>query len=245
MLRYADHQNYRHLPVLTLITPTARNQLSNLCIHLRGAQTIRKMTELTGIAHSAWSSWENGKGSLGKSNAKRLADYVGTTEEELQLYLNGGCSLQEYLQIPEAQSVSQSMQPALSVKAVLLWMEDLSLSDLAQIMEKGGQLIHKLVAGSGKSGSRKKQAQQEIVNNQSIAELVREHRAVVLEAFLDVNMSQPEKRIEAILRGETPNPSEIALFTQILPISSDELYRKYLQEYRNANGVNQGCKTSY
>ncbi|MFB2772496.1 helix-turn-helix domain-containing protein [Pelatocladus sp. BLCC-F211] len=228
-----------------MLTIDAKERLSKLCIKLRGNQRIRQISEKAGISHSAWSDWENGKGNLGEISAKRLADYICTTVSDLQIYLNAGYSLEEYLQISQIKQYGYVPTGLIaSVEEVLLWMEGLSLYDLAQITAKGGDLIQELVNGSRNLDRKKNRNNDEKkVTNKIIAQLVRRYRATVLEAFLDAEVPGAEQRVEAIILGEQPKPPEVALLTQVLPIDPDQLYDIFLQEFpcsSNSSPANKG-----
>ncbi|MDZ8262747.1 helix-turn-helix transcriptional regulator [Nostoc sp. ChiQUE01b] len=223
-----------------MLTLEARERLSKLCIKLRGDQRVRQIAEKAGVVHSAWSDWENGKGNLGESSAQRLAAYIGTTVGDLQIYLNAGYSLEEYLRIPQVKHLGREPTRLItSVEEVFVWMEELSLYDLARITAKGGEIIQELVAGSRSLDGKKNRNTKKKVTYKIIVQLVREHRAAALEAFLDAEVPSASERIEAIIRGQQPNPSEVALLTQVLPIDPDELYDMYLREFpSNDNGDN-------
>ena len=226
-----------------MLTLEARERLLKLCIKLRGEERVRQIAEKAGIAHSAWSDWENRKGNLGESSANRLAAYIGTTVGDLQIYLNAGYSLNEYLQISQVKQHGRVPTRLIaSVEEVFVWMEGLSLYDLARITAKGGELIQELVTGSRSLDSKKNRNDEKKVTNKIIAQLVSKHRADVVEAFLDAEVPGAEERIEAIILGEQPNPPEVALLTQVLPIDPEELYHMFLQEFPfngNGSGANQ------
>lgn len=133
--------------VRNLLTEEAKERLSELCLRLRGDQPLRKFTPRTGISPSSWGAWETKTGYLGIQSSQKLAAFVGTSPEELQVYLNGGMTLDTYLRIPlipktvNKDKESLSKEFATSVEQVISWMHSLNLKDLAQIVEAGSKLM--------------------------------------------------------------------------------------------------------
>ena len=128
-----------------MLTVEGKQRLSRLCLRLRNGEPLRQFAPKVGVSYSAWGAWERETGNLGIETAEKLAAYVGTTVEQLQIYLNGAISLEEFLRSPLTVSeISQSKstdETVTTLAQVLIWMNSLELPDLVRIASKAGRLM--------------------------------------------------------------------------------------------------------
>jgi transcriptional regulator with XRE-family HTH domain len=189
-----------------------------LCLRLRDDEPLRQFAPRVGVSYSAWGAWERGTGNLGIESAEKLATYVGTTVEQLQIYLNGGISLEEYLRSPLTVSeVSQSKstdETVTTLDQVLIWMNSLELPDLVRIASKAGRLMEEKIF---KESKQPKQTM-DTTETLTIAALVQSEltRRNCNERQLASAAAISITRLQAIMAGEQPNDEELIALGSVL-----------------------------
>lgn len=201
-----------------MLTVEGKQHLSRLCLRLRNDEPLRQFAPKVGVSYSAWGAWERESGNLGIESAEKLAAYVGTTVEQLQIYLNGGISLEEYLRSPLTVSeVSQSKftdETVTTLAQVLIWMNSLELPDLVRIASKAGRLMEERIF---KDSEQRKQTM-DTTETVTIAALIqgeltrRNCNAQELASAAAISTT----RLQAMMAGEEPNDEELIALGSIL-----------------------------
>lgn len=243
-----------------MLTVEGKQRLSRLCLRLRDGEPLRQFAPNVGVSYSAWGAWEREAGNLGIESAEKLAAYVGTTVEQLQIYLNGGISLEEYLRSPLTVSeVSQSKstdETVTTLDQVLIWMNSLELPDLVRIASKAGRLMEERIF---KNSKQLKQTM-DTTETVTIAALVqseltrRNCNAQQLASAAAISTT----RLQAIMAGEQPSDEELIALGSVLHKPDGTLWKTLeliaikTQTFRNAytndqeitlnESVAQGCE---
>lgn len=201
-----------------MLTVEGKQRLSRLCLRLRDDEPLRQFAPKVGVSYSAWGAWERETGNLGIESAEKLAAYVGTTVEQLQIYLNGGVSLEEYLRSPLiANEVSQSkskIDAVTTLDQVLIWMNSLELPDLVRIASKAGRLMEERIYKVPKPPK----PPMDLTETVTIAALVqgeltrRNCNARQLASAAAISTT----RLQAIMAGEEPNDEELIALGSVL-----------------------------
>lgn len=201
-----------------MLTVEGKQRLSRLCLRLRDGEPLRQFAPKVGISYSAWGAWERETGNLGIESAEKLAAYVGTTVEQLQIYLNGGITLEEYLRSPLTVSeVSQSKytdETVTTLAQVLIWMNSLDLPDLVRIASKAGRLMEERIF---KDFKQRKQ-NMDTTETVTIAALVQSEltRRNCNVQQLASAAAISTTRLRAIIAGEEPDDEELIALGSIL-----------------------------
>lgn len=201
-----------------MLTVEGKQRLSRLCLRLRDDEPLRQFAPKVGVSYSAWGAWERETGNLGIESAEKLAAYVGTTVEQLQIYLNGGVSLEEYLRSPLiANEVSQSKSKTDAVTTldqVLIWMNSLELPDLVRIASKAGRLMEERIFKVPKPPK----PPMDLTETVTIAALIqgeltrRNCNARQLASAAAISTTH----LQAIMAGEEPNDEELIALGSVL-----------------------------
>ena len=187
--------------------PEIGQRLAELIKHLRSGQGVRAFGRAVGVAHDTILRWESGSANI--RSVTKLANYIGSNEKELMAYLEGHCTLAEYLQ---GRDVEQA--PLLTVNRVLRWLPGLDLSDLAAIAYEATRLIAEQ--------TRPKTIQSLIERKLAETDL----QQLAEEANLD------EAELQSILEGNCPSPAVIAALAQVLEWSEAALSDLVQQQYQ-------------
>lgn len=244
-----------------MLTIEGKRHLSRLCLRLRDGEPLRQFAPKVGVSYSAWGAWERETGNLGIESAEKLAAYVGTTVEQLQIYLNGAVSLEEFLRSPlRASEVSQSKstdETVTTIDRVLIWMNSLEIPDLVRIASKAGRLMEEKIF---KESKRPKQTT-DITEAVTIAALVqgeltrRDCNAGQLASAAAISTT----RLQAIMAGEEPNDEELIALGSVLHKPDGTLWKTidliaiktqtFGSDYKNEQeatldeSVGQGCES--
>jgi transcriptional regulator with XRE-family HTH domain len=200
-----------------LLTVEGKDRLSRLCLKLRDDEPLRQFTPKVGVSYSAWGAWERESGNLGLDSAQKLAAYVGTTVEQLQIYLNGGISLEEYLRLPltvSQVSLSNSTDETVTtVDQVLMWMNSLELADLVRIVSKAGRLMEEKIFQESKQPNQTMDAETVTIGVLVHNELTRRNCNVQQLASAAAISTTG---LQAILAGEEANEEELIALGSVL-----------------------------
>jgi transcriptional regulator with XRE-family HTH domain len=185
---------------------------------------LRQFAPKVGVSYSAWGAWERETGNLGIESAEKLAAYIGTTVEQLQIYLNGGISLGEFLRSPLTVSeVSQSKftdEPLTTLNQVLIWMNSLELPDLVRIASKAGRLMEEKIFKDSKELRQTidRMDTMDTTKTVTIAALVQNElaRRNCNEQQLASAAAISTTRLQAIMAGEQPNDEELIALGSVL-----------------------------
>jgi transcriptional regulator with XRE-family HTH domain len=207
-----------------LLTVEGKQRLSSLCLRLRDDEPLRQFAPKVGVSYSAWGAWERETGNLGIESAEKLAAYIGTTVEQLQIYLNGGISLGEFLRSPLTVSeVSQSKftdEPLTTLNQVLIWMNSLELPDLVRIASKAGRLMEEKIFKDSKELRQTidRMDTMDTTKTVTIAALVQNElaRRNCNEQQLASAAAISTTRLQAIMAGEQPNDEELIALGSVL-----------------------------
>jgi DNA-binding XRE family transcriptional regulator len=195
-----------------------------LCLRLRDDEPLRQFAPKVGVSYSAWGAWERETGNLGIESAEKLAAYIGTTVEQLQIYLNGGISLGEFLRSPLTVSeVSQSKftdEPLTTLNQVLIWMNSLELPDLVRIASKAGRLMEEKIFKDSKELRQTidRMDTMDTTETVTIAALVQNElaRRNCNEQQLASAAAISTTRLQAIMATEQPNDEELIALGSVL-----------------------------
>jgi transcriptional regulator with XRE-family HTH domain len=195
-----------------------------LCLRLRNGEPLRQFAPKIGVSYSAWGAWERETGNLGIETAEKLAAYVGTTVEQLQIYLNGAISLQEFLRSPLTVSeVSQSKstdETITTLAQVLIWMNSLELPDLVRIASKAGRLMEERIFKDSKQLEQTTNTidAMNMTETVTIAALVQNElaRRNCNEQQLASVAAISTIRLQAIMAGEEPDDEELIALGSVL-----------------------------
>jgi transcriptional regulator with XRE-family HTH domain len=201
-----------------------KQRLSRLCLRLRNGEPLRQFAPKIGVSYSAWGAWERETGNLGIETAEKLAAYVGTTVEQLQIYLNGAISLQEFLRSPLTVSeVSQSKstdETITTLAQVLIWMNSLELPDLVRIASKAGRLMEERIFKDSKQLEQTTNTidAMNMTETVTIAALVQNElaRRNCNEQQLASVAAISTIRLQAIMAGEEPDDEELIALGSVL-----------------------------
>lgn len=92
-------------------------------------------------------------------NARKLGTFIGTSVDQLQEYLNGEYSLEDYLRLPILDTgESELLELTDPVDKVITWMGSLSLRDLLRLISAGVRLAETTI-GPNSEAAREKQNQ--------------------------------------------------------------------------------------
>lgn len=207
-----------------MLTVEGKQRLSSLCLRLRDDEPLRQFAPKVGVSYSAWGAWERETGNLGIESAEKLAAYIGTTVEQLQIYLNGGISLGEFLRSPLTVSeVSQSKftdEPLTTLNQVLIWMNSLELPDLVRIASKAGRLMEEKIFKDSKELRQTidRMDTMDTTETVTIAALVQNElaRRNCNEQQLASAAAISTTRLQAIMAGEQPNDEELIALGSVL-----------------------------
>ncbi len=207
-----------------MLTVEGKQRLSSLCLRLRDDEPLRQFAPKVGVSYSAWGAWERETGNLGIESAEKLAAYIGTTVEQLQIYLNGGISLGEFLRSPLTVSeVSQSKftdEPLTTLNQVLIWMNSLELPDLVRIASKAGRLMEEKIFKDSKELRQTidRMDTMDTTKTVTIAALVQNElaRRNCNEQQLASAAAISTTRLQAIMAGEQPNDEELIALGSVL-----------------------------
>ncbi len=201
-----------------MLTVEGKQHLSRLCLRLRNSEPLRQFAPKVGVSYSAWGAWERETGNLGIESAEKLAAYVGTTVEQLQIYLNGGISLEEFLRSPLTISeVSQSKftdETVTTLAQVLIWMNSLELPDLVRIASKAARLMEERIFKDSKQRKQTMDTAEAITIAALIqGELTRRNcNAQELASAAAISTTC----LQAMMAGEEPNDEELIALGSIL-----------------------------
>ncbi len=207
-----------------MLTVEGKQRLSSLCLRLRDDEPLRQFAPKVGVSYSAWGAWERETGNLGIESAEKLAAYIGTTVEQLQIYLNGGISLGEFLRSPLTVSeVSQSKftdETLTRLNQVLIWMNSLELPDLVRIASKAGRLMEEKIFKDSKELRQTidRMDTMDTTKTVTIAALVQNElaRRNCNEQQLASAAAISTTRLQAIMAGEQPNDEELIALGSVL-----------------------------
>jgi transcriptional regulator with XRE-family HTH domain len=207
-----------------LLTVEGKQRLSRLCLRLRNGEPLRQFAPKVGVSYSAWGAWERETGNLGIETAEKLATYIGTTVEQLQIYLNGAISLEEFLRSPLTVSeVSQSKstdETITTLAQVLIWMNSLELPDLVRIASKAGRLMEERIFKESKQPKPTMNTMDAMNTTETvtIAALVQNElaRRNCNEQQLASAAAISATRLQAIMAGEQPNDEELIALGSVL-----------------------------
>jgi transcriptional regulator with XRE-family HTH domain len=207
-----------------LLTVEGKQRLSRLCLRLRNGEPLRQFAPKVGVSYSAWGAWERETGNLGIETAEKLATYIGTTVEQLQIYLNGAISLEEFLRSPLTVSeVSQSKstdETVTTLAQVLIWMNSLELPDLVRIASKAGRLMEERIFKESKQPKPTMNTMDAMNTTETvtIAALVQNElaRRNCNEQQLASAAAISATRLQAIMAGEQPNDEELIALGSVL-----------------------------
>lgn len=204
-----------------MLTVEGKQRLSRLCLRLRNGEPLRQFAPKVGVSYSAWGAWERETGNLGIETAEKLAAYVGTTVEQLQIYLNGAISLEEFLRSPLTVSeVSQSKstdETVTTLAQVLIWMNSLELPDLVRIASKAGKLMEERIFKDSKQ-------LEQTIDTMNMAETVT-IAALAQNELVRRNCNEQQlayaaaistTRLHAIMAGEEPDDEELIALGSVL-----------------------------
>ncbi len=216
-----------------MLTVEGKQRLSRLCLRLRNGEPLRQFAPKVGVSYSAWGAWERETGNLGIETAEKLAAYVGTTVEQLQIYLNGAISLEEFLRSPLTVSeVSQSKSTDESITTlaqVLIWMNSLELPDLVRIASKAGRLMEERIFKESKQLKPTMNTMDAMNTTEAvtIAALVQNElaRRYCNEQQLASAAAISATRLQAIMAGEQPNDEELIALGSVLHKSDGTLWK--------------------
>lgn len=207
-----------------MLTVEGKQRLSKLCLRLRNGEPLRQFAPKVGVSYSAWGTWERETGNLGIETAEKLAAYVGTTVEQLQIYLNGAISLEEFLRSPLTVSeVSQSKstdETVTTLAQVLIWMNSLELPDLVRIASKAGRLMEERIF----KDSKQLEQTTHTIDTMNTAETVT-IAALVQNELARRNCNEQQlasaaaistTRLHAIMAGEEPDDEELIALGSVL-----------------------------
>ncbi len=201
-----------------MLTVEGKQRLSRLCLRLRDGEPLRQFAPKVGVSYSAWGAWERETGNLGIESAEKLAAYIGTTVEQLQIYLNGAVSLEEYLRSPLTVSqVSQSKsldEAVTTLDQVLIWMNSLELPDLVRIASKVGRLMEERIFKDSKQLKQTMDTAETVTIAALIqCELTRRNcNAQQLASAAAISTT----RLQAIMAGEQPTDEELIALGSVL-----------------------------
>jgi transcriptional regulator with XRE-family HTH domain len=210
-----------------LLTVEGKQRLSRLCLRLRNDEPLRQFAPKVGVSYSAWGAWERETGNLGIETAEKLAAYIGTTVEQLQIYLNGAISLQKFLRSPLTVSeVSQSKstdETVTTLDQVLIWMNSLELPDLVRIASKAGRLMEEKIFKESKQPKQTMDTTETV----TIAALVQSEltRRNCNERQLASAAAISTTRLQAIMAGEQPNDEELIALGSVLHKPDGNLWK--------------------
>ncbi len=234
-----------------MLTQDGKARLATLCVWLRGTESLRSFTPKVGVSPATWNAWEKATGNLGTLTAKRLCGYTKTTFDELQRYLEGSYTLDEYLQLPlnrkePHQSEDKEVPHPTTIDSVLVWMKGLGLSDLLRIVALGVTLAEASVNNPDRKvpNTGFDISQTDWNELPSIAEMVRrQHNLVELaeQAFMDIN------RVEAIANGVYPSDDDIISLGRVLEVGTAELLyirQRDFPKAGNGTGSKRGGSTN-
>jgi DNA-binding XRE family transcriptional regulator len=186
---------------------------------------LRQFAPKVGVSYSAWGAWERETGNLGIETAEKLAAYVGTTVEQLQIYLNGAISLEEFLRSPLTVSeVSQSKstdETVTTLAQVLIWMNSLELPDLVRIASKAGRLMEERIF---KDSNKQLEQTTDTIDTMNTAETVT-IAALVQNELARRNCNEQQlasaaaistTRLQAIMAGEEADDEELIALGSVL-----------------------------
>ncbi len=208
-----------------MLTVEGKQRLSRLCLRLRNGEPLRQFAPKVGVSYSAWGAWERETGNLGIETAEKLAAYVGTTVEQLQIYLNGGISLEEYLRSPltvsEASQSKSTDETVTTLAQVLIWMNSLELPDLVRIASKAGRLMEERIF---KDSNKQLEQTTDTIDTMNTAETVTIASLVQNElARRNCNEQQlasaaaiSTTRLQAIMAGEEADDEELIALGSVL-----------------------------
>ncbi len=207
-----------------MLTVEGKQRLSRLCLRLRNGEPLRQFAPKVGVSYSAWGAWERETGNLGIETAEKLATYIGTTVEQLQIYLNGAISLEEFLRSPLTVSeVSQSKstdETVTTLAQVLIWMNSLELPDLVRIASKAGRLMEERIFKESKQPKPTMNTMDAMNTTETvtIAALVQNElaRRNCNEQQLASAAAISATRLQAIMAGEQPNDEELIALGSVL-----------------------------
>ncbi len=216
-----------------MLTVEGKQRLARLCLRLRNGEPLRQFAPKVGVSYSAWGAWERETGNLGIETAEKLAAYVGTTVEQLQIYLNGAISLEEFLRSPLTVSeVSQSKSTDESITTlaqVLIWMNSLELPDLVRIASKAGRLMEERIFKESKQLKPTMNTMDAMNTTEAvtIAALVQNElaRRYCNEQQLASAAAISATRLQAIMAGEQPNDEELIALGSVLHKSDGTLWK--------------------
>ncbi|MBD0344139.1 MAG: helix-turn-helix transcriptional regulator [Coleofasciculus sp. Co-bin14] len=185
---------------------------------------MRQFAPKVGVSYSAWGAWERETGNLGIETAEKLAAYIGTTVEQLQIYLNGAISLQEFLRSPLTLSeVNQSKstdETVTTLAQVLIWMNSLDLPDLVRIASKAARLMEERVFKDFKQFEQTTDTIDTMNTTETvtIAALVQNElaRRNCNEQQLASAAAISTTRLQAIMTGEEPDNEELIALGSVL-----------------------------
>ncbi|MFP5270947.1 hypothetical protein [Coleofasciculus sp.] len=204
--------------VKILLTVEGKDRLSRLCLKLRDDEPLRQFAPKVGVSYSAWGAWERESGNLGLESTQKLAAYVGTTAEQLQIYLNGGISLEEYLRLPltvSQVSLSKSTDETVTtVDQVLMWMNSLELSDLVRIVSKAGRLMEEKIFQESKQPERTMDMAETVTIGVLVQKELTRRNCNVQQLASAAAISTT--RLQAILAGEEANEEELIALGSVL-----------------------------
>lgn len=124
-----------------MLNSESKQRLSQLCLRLRGNTPLRKFTPRVGVSAAAWNAWENESGNWGIGNARKLANFIGISVDQLEQYLKGECSLEQELGVPVLNTSEVEMSDQNDVvDQVINWMNSLNLPDLMKLISAGVRL---------------------------------------------------------------------------------------------------------
>lgn len=208
-----------------MLTVEGKQRLSRLCLRLRNGEPLRQFAPKVGVSYSAWGAWERETGNLGIETAEKLAAYVGTTVEQLQIYLNGAISLEEFLRSPLTVSeVSQSKstdETVTTLAQVLIWMNSLELPDLVRIASKAGRLMEERIF---KDSNKQLEQTTDTIDTMNTAETVT-IAALVQNELARRNCNEQQlasaaaistTRLQAIMAGEEADDEELIALGSVL-----------------------------
>jgi len=207
-----------------LLTVEGKQRLSRLCLRLRNGEPLRQFAPKVGVSYSAWGAWERETGNLGIETAEKLAAYIGTTVEQLQIYLNGAISLQEFLRSPltvsEVNQSKSTNETVTTLAQVLIWMNSLDLPDLVRIASKAGRLMEERVF----KDSKQLEQTTDTIDTMNTTETVT-IAALIQNELARRNCNEQQlasvaaistTRLQVIMAGEKPDDEELIALGSVL-----------------------------
>lgn len=201
-----------------MLTVEGKQRLSRLCLRLRDSEPLRQFAPKVGVSYSAWGAWERKTGNLGIESADKLAAYVGTAVEQLQIYLNGGTSLEEYLRSPltvsEASQSKSTDETVTTLEQVLIWMNSLELTDLVRITSKAGRLMEKRIFQDSKQLKQTMDTTETVTILTLVQSELTRRNCNVQQLASAAAISTT--RLQVIMAGEEPNDEELIALGSVL-----------------------------